>query len=67
MKIILLFVAAVSIAGCSTPFDEYHRPSGAVIVERSVNPVPKQVIEPVIRKTDVEKEVQTFPIDLDRN
>ncbi len=67
MKTILLLVGTLSIAGCSTPFDEYHRPNGAMIVERSANPTPQPIVEPVVTKTDEEKEVKTFPIDLDRN
>jgi uncharacterized protein YceK len=73
MKNIALFITVLAISGCSTPFTEYssYNQSGAVIVERSVNPIveinPQKVENKSLIQTDEEKGVTTMPIDLNRN
>lgn len=69
MKIILLFAAALTMAGCSTPFHEFYQPTAPAIVDRSIEPLPTptKVADKTLIQVDEEKEVQTFPIDLDRN
>lgn len=68
MKTILLFTAVLVISGCSTPFHEYESYNKTpTVIERSVNPLPAPPkVESMTEKTDEEKGIQTFKIDLIR-